>query len=242
MQTNISQYPCQKENKSNQCIKVILCILWVFVIASCQSKNQETKLSSNSVPTLQHSTPTPVQWHKVIQDGGFLSGEPCGPPCFWGVTPGITKIDQVYQILDARGLRPYCSKYDDGHGVRGIDCPIWLGFSFAEQTDVIDGVGFTPSITITLKDAINKYGSPSHVLALIGGLPDYPQRVNLSLYYDEIFTILHFLEIEGEVYPLEAASVVQAIDYSDRIAYEEFRNFPFQPWVGYGKYAGTIFP
>lgn len=242
MQTNISQYPCQKENKSNQCIKVILCILWVFVIASCQSKIQGTKLSSISVPTLQHSTLTPVQWHKVIQDGGFLSGEPCGPPCFWGVTPGVTTIDQVYQILDARGLRPYCSKYDNGYGARGIDCSFRLGFSFTEQTDDIDGVGFFPSVPITLEDVINKYGSPSHVLALIGGLPDYPQRVDLRLYYDDIFTVLDFLEIEGEVYPLEAGTVVQYIDYSDRTAYEEIRNLPFQPWVGYGKYAGKIFP
>ncbi len=234
--------PHREESRGIQNIEAILFVMLVLMMVSCQGRVPETKLTPTSVPALQQSTPTPVLWHKVIQDGGFLSGEPCGPPCFWGVTPGITKIDQVYQILDARGLRPYCSKYDNGYGARGIDCSFRLGFSFAGQTDVIDGVGFFPSVPITLEDVINKYGSPSHVLALIGGLPDYPQRVNLSLYYDEIFTILHFLEIEGQVYPLEAASVVQAIDYSDRTAYEEIRNIPFQPWVGYGKYAGKIFP
>ncbi|MBA3074003.1 MAG: hypothetical protein FP831_10430, partial [Anaerolineae bacterium] len=38
-----------------------------------------------------------------IDDGGLLSKNPCTPPCFWNITPGITTEESAINILETMG-------------------------------------------------------------------------------------------------------------------------------------------
>ena len=74
-----------------------------------------------------------------IGDGGFLSEEPCGPPCFWGIIPGETTEAEVAEILEQRGIYAACetwvSKFEEGS--KGIDCGSRVFISIEQGDDLV---------------------------------------------------------------------------------------------------------
>src|SRR5437762_11446844 len=82
-----------------------------------------------------------------INDGGLISGDPCGPPCFWKIIPGVTTEDEVTRIFQARDLLQRCENIRNERetGVRGIVCFNKVNISFRPGTNIVEGVGFEPS-------------------------------------------------------------------------------------------------
>ena len=77
-----------------------------------------------------------------IEDGGLISKNPCGAPCFLGVTPGITTKPQIIEILHERNLYDLC-KFDE--------------YVYAEEEMTIECTSFN----------IN-YGYRSNIVTLVG--------------------------------------------------------------------------
>ena len=90
-----------------------------------------------------------------IKDGGLLSGEPCGPPCFIGIIPGVTTEEQVYQIIKNQNLNALCEKDDKvaRGGERGITCSNIFIVTFANKSNLVNGLGYTILEIITARRA-----------------------------------------------------------------------------------------
>lgn len=171
-----------------------------------------------------------------IGDGGFVSNDPCGPPCLWGITPQVTKVDQVTEILKGKGMPPPCTTFENetNSGWRGFSCPVpGLDITVGQGTGLVEVIGFKPSTRITVGDAIAKYGEPDAVSIAGIGVPEHP-KVALLLYYTQIRTMLGLQPQEGGVYVVRDSTEIQAINYFDKQSYgNETKD---SKWNGYGSY------
>ena len=168
-----------------------------------------------------------------IEDGGFLSEEPCGPPCFWGIVPGKTTEEQAIEILQERGIFELCSAFDRERagGERGIECGSRVFISFELGSDIVRGLRFNPPSTITVQDVIEKYGEPESVE--VGGVGVHVLNYQMLLAYPKMFTLIRLSYQKEYPYLLTPLTSVREIVY-----YPEFGGeFSLREvWRGYGEY------
>jgi hypothetical protein len=73
---------------------VLLCL--ILVGSGCNAvKSQDTTAQPTLKPHQGLSPPQPT-----VIDRGLLHGEPCNPPCWEGITPGISSKEDVVHIFD----------------------------------------------------------------------------------------------------------------------------------------------
>lgn len=211
--------------------RVVVNVMILLGLTSCAPMTPVT--STSVIPV----TSTPVMSIIDVGDGGFLSGDPCGPPCFWGITPGETTEAEAIEILQERGAYGTCETWDresEGGG-RGINCGSRAFISFGQGDDVVDGVGFNPS-GITVQEIVAKYGEPDGIeVGALGmhGMTDY----QLIMAYPSMLTLIRlFIQEEGP-YVLEPSTSVENITYA-----VVFGELPYadpsywREWRGYGEY------
>lgn len=172
-----------------------------------------------------------------IGDGGFLSEDPCGPPCFWGIVPGETTEAEVIEILQERGVYATCetwvSKFEEGGG-RGIDCMSQVYISFEQGEDLVRSVYFEPSSSIIVQEVIAKYGEPDGVLVYPEGVPEHP-RISLYVVYSSILSRLELPIQEWPGYIVKPSTPVLSMLYAPE--YSDVQdNLFFEKWIGYGEY------
>lgn len=167
-----------------------------------------------------------------IGDGGFLSSEPCGPPCFWGIVPGVTLEAKAIKLLQSEGL---CGKYTtfDHSGGLEVFCSSGVEISLQRGTDTVQVVIFRPSQTITVGDVITSYGEPDNIS--IGVKHQYP-RAWMILDYDDLRVSLVTLEQEGSTFWVEASTKIERVNYYSTASYEYYRAATDLKWNGYGEY------
>jgi len=168
-----------------------------------------------------------------IGDGGFLSGEPCGPPCFWGIVPGQTKEAEVLEILQKRGILEACegfNKETEG-GSRGIKCGSQLVIGFNKGSDLVAGVGFSPS-DITVQEVIAKYGEPSGIYLGVIGVHMFHYQMIMA--YPRILALVRLSVQDKWPYILEPSTPVTNIAYD--VVFDENFSYNWEKWHGYGQY------
>jgi hypothetical protein len=171
-----------------------------------------------------------------IGDGGFLSGEPCGPPCLWGIVPGETTEAEVVEILEQRGIYAACetrvSKFVEGS--KGIDCGSRVFISFEQGDDRVQGVYFKPSSSITVQEVIAKYGAPDGVLVYPESVPEHP-RISVYLIYSSMLSRLELPTQEWPGYIVEPSTPILSVFYTAQPS--DIRDSLFlKRWIGYGEY------
>lgn len=203
---------------------ITICGILSILLSSCRSE-----------PVQMLST---VQASPTIKDGGVLSGDPCGAPCFWGIIPGVTTKDQVVVILESRKVFQDCEFYDNSQdsGESGINCNCGINIGFQKNMDIVAGLGFIPYQEITIGEIITKYGSPDAVLLTPQGTPDGPPRVSMILYFDKINTSMVLHEQDSNIYEALPTSQVTLIRYHEQSEYESSRKYFSDNWNGYGIY------
>ncbi len=168
-----------------------------------------------------------------IGDGGFLSETPCGPPCFWGITPGETTETEVMAILQDRGVIESCESFDkttEG-GFRGIKCGLQMFIMFERESHLVYMVGFSPA-RITVRDVIEKYGEPAGVEVGAVGIHNYDAQLIMS--YPDMFALVRLPIQDDYPYSLEPSTPVEDILYS--LVYGPEHPVLQDEWRGYGKY------
>ncbi|MBI1794755.1 MAG: hypothetical protein HYR70_11280 [Chloroflexi bacterium] len=183
--------------------------------------------------------PTLVRGNQV-KDGGLLTKKPCGPPCFFGITPVITDEEQATKTMEKMpDIFANCKSFDftSTGGKRGTNCTyVNIGYKNA----VVDLVSFTPSDGISVGQVIDLYGSPNSVSVGIVSLPDSPDRTTMTLFFDQIQTMIGMGEQSGPQFAVQPITSVVTVVYLSKNGYEESRNTPTnQKWNGYGVYTGT---
>ncbi|MBC7228084.1 MAG: hypothetical protein H5T61_12790 [Thermoflexales bacterium] len=181
---------------------------------------------------------TPATPMVDIGDGGFLSEEPCGPPCFWGIIPGQTTEAEVIKILQRRGMYATCEvrDFEPEGGERVISCGSRLIIGFERGSEVVNGIGFSPSLTIAAEEVITKYGEPE--LVEVGGLGVHVIDFQLTMAYPGMLTWVRLSLQDKLPYILEPSTRVRniayAVDFGDPCYYED--NPLWKEWHGYGEY------
>jgi hypothetical protein len=178
-----------------------------------------------------YSPTTELPGTNGIGDGGLISGEPCGPPCFLGVTPGINTAKDVIPSLELFGISSLCF-----HENVVIYCPtIPIFYHFTGEEKSICDITFNP-LNVTLQDVINKYGAPSgwEFSMPLDESGEPVGTVTLHIYYFDIKTMieLEYQESEIAVYLANPESSIFRVVYLAEV--EETYTYK---WHGYGQYS-----
>jgi hypothetical protein len=194
------------------------------------------------------------RFHSQIGDGGFLSGVPCGAPCFLGITVDQTTDDGVRAILQGKGISKQCSTNTAETGELGIVCTFpgggpngslgYIGFGFKTKGDFVNSIGFFPGVTITLQEVIAKYGPPKHIIIWDCCNVERPQS-NFALFYNNPYMKLELKPQDYLQCDLEPTNQIVSISYLNATEYDEsikvleedpdwWKNYGDQ-WKGYGK-------
>jgi hypothetical protein len=179
-----------------------------------------------------------------IDDGGFLSHNPCGPPCFFGITVGITSEMEADQILISnKNIFTNCEIRDNtsSGGGRGVNCDQNIGISYDNK--IVEGIGFSPSVNITIQQVIDLYNSPDLVNTFVVSLPDEAFKSRMILYYDQLQVVLGLAEQDGTQYTIDSADVISNIAYYSDDMYLTLRSLAESngvPWNGFDTYTSTL--
>lgn len=134
----------------------------------------------------------------------------CNLPCFWGISPGETKIDNTENVLRYLGFRIYDFSLESNVTSREVardlnwpDKKILIDVSFMSQNNIIQyiqsslvfnndsSLGSNFSLSQTYKDL----GKPSRVKVFVDKFPGGNiEKTNyyLWVYYDELGTLMRF--------------------------------------------------
>lgn len=185
---------------------------------------------------------TPQQADGVyIGDGGFLSGEPCGPPCFWSITPGASTEAQVLEVLQEREISERCQTFNDVSEFkrRGVSCAPGLIFDLDTDTGLVSMIGFSPSQVVSVGEAIAMYGDPDAVLVTATNRPEQAARVVMALYFDLLNTEVVLPGVESATYIVSSITQIDNIGYLSEKEYKESNSGMHEflsEWKGYGEY------
>jgi hypothetical protein len=185
-----------------------------------------------------------------IRDGGFLSGEPCGPPCFLGIIPGVTREEQAARQLSQMGLyeKCYATNNESEGGLRGTLC-YKAAITYFRGTDIVGAIGFRPPQHLTVEMTITEYGEPDAVSVASNWFSWEKQpTTSMALIYQDAGTsvIVDLGQQEGATFEIAPPTLIDWIDYSDNTfpsssEYESSAKY-LSPWHGYGTYRDVSTP
>jgi hypothetical protein len=126
----------------------------------------------------------------------ILTGQPCEPPCWYGITPGVTKRDEAKDLLQKN---PYVrsgtlKEYSESGSTT------WTGATSADgfnelyvSGNVARLLSLTTTFSLTLKQIVDRYGAPEKVLAFYAMFTeDMTRSFQANLYYSSRGLILSF--------------------------------------------------
>jgi hypothetical protein len=132
-------------------------------------------------------TPPPLKSDKYLNDTSLISGTPCAPPCFHGVTVGQTTYTDALSKVKAD------SSFKDVQEIQNQDkvpSAAWntaggeacCQMSADKDTGLINALIVKVAPNMTVKQVIDKYGPPDWVTSV-----DYtPQEVALGLIFRKV--------------------------------------------------------
>jgi hypothetical protein len=129
-------------------------------------------------------------------DASLLTGQPCGPPCWQGLTAGVSTGEEVERFLATSGLVDrnsiYRSSLSRGDQIVGTSIQ-WTSAANVQGAQAINSFdiegGMLCDMTIyldaevALEELFGRYGPPEKYLAALAGV--HFTSVRVSLFYPE---------------------------------------------------------
>ncbi len=204
-------------------------ILTVVAIFGCSAMIIGVAVMALTSPSLQVD----------IGDGGFLSGEPCGPPCFLGIRPGLTRSSDARSVLNAPPFSGSCVEASASINCREV---IQVGF----QGETVNMVSFKPTTQITAGDLLGRYGPPDRALAFVSSLmTGGPPTSKMRLFYDGISAMIDFPDQQGMEFTVGSETPISNIAYlsnNDYSSYQVQIAGRVSAWEGFKTYAAQVEP
>lgn len=186
------------------------------------------------------SPPPELRDQGLINDRSLVSGEPCGAPCWRGITPGVTSWSDTITMLedDTTIEDPTVQTAEDSPAVvagfkepGGVDSS---GQIFSDDGEVVSLVFIRLAPDMTLDEVIAVHGEPAYVI----GTPfsdDPPQAIVNLLYPEQQMIVYAFVagaagvidgtnEIVGLLYMREE-DMTLLMETSSLHAWEGFADF-----------------
>ncbi len=183
--------------------------------------------------------PTPeLRNENLLPDSSFLDGEPCGAPCWRGITPGETTWDDALTIIeDSEELVDLEVRASEETDVIGA---IWSPVDgdsccqmYSEDGEVVDIIILQTTPDDTMGEVVEQFGDPTY---LIGETLNDDQGVFTLFYPDDLMLIYAF--VAGEAGEISATSEVIGFAYfsESRMELLTLTN-DLHEWEGYQGYA-----
>jgi hypothetical protein len=174
----------------------------------------------------------------LLNDDSLLTGEPCEPPCWRGITPGETLWrDAEILIKDNAEFEEFQVQTDEATGARGaswkptggtICCQI-----IAEDGETVNLILLRTAPTHTLGELIEARGEPTYA---VGDAVSEDQAV-VNLIYPDVPMIV-FAFAAGETGSLSEASEIVGAFYMTQDRMDLFlQTINMHVWDGYADYA-----
>ena len=167
-----------------------------------------------------------------LADDSIVTREPCGPPCWQDIVPGVTTFSDALAILEASeylrlvdaASNPVVFAFNDGAPC----CQI-----FSQDGETVTSMLLQLAPQITIGDAIAVHGEPPFVV----GQPFSESEAMMTFYYPE-HNMLLYVVVPGLDGQLEETSPVVSVIYaSDTLFESAFATASFDFWKGYLKYS-----
>ncbi len=134
------------KNKLSNCIKLIFVIAIASILSSCRSQGVNLE------------TLDPNQY-----DLSWLTGKPCGAPCWYGLEPGVSSredsIAEVKRLPFIDGNSETLTKSKD-ESFQYKKTQGYSGMAMSFENDMLDGIYIFPNYPITFDQAVEKLGAP----------------------------------------------------------------------------------
>ncbi|MCY3834023.1 MAG: thioredoxin domain-containing protein [Chloroflexi bacterium] len=171
---------------------------------------------------------------RFLNDKSLISGDPCEPPCWRGIVPGATKLDEALEIAQSlEGIVVQQGEQDFQFGM--IDGPACCQVS-ADESQIVTAIILQFAPGITLGDAIDKHGEP----LFFRGQPYTEEEAILWFWYPALHTMIQVI-VPGLDGALQAESPLVAAYYLANIVMTEASQAEaFKPWRGYIAYAEYV--
>jgi hypothetical protein len=208
----------------NQLLSILL-LSSVLTLTACQYKPISVVFEKRTPPLVL----------KNLGDGGLLSGDPCGPPCFLKIQPGITTKQQVLEILKARTNLQDC--------VFTSDAKIEYSYLTCEPADItfdksgiVGSINFKVQKPVPIGDIIAKFGQPSNVYinTTKWDNKDNTLAVGAKLFYNDLRMSIYLADENAQTYSIAESSQVLSIAYFSKDMWGSM--LPGSIWTGYEKY------
>ncbi len=219
-----------------------------MILAGCGHQGDQAVAVSPTTTKAINIQPTNTQLILPlldVGDGGFLSKQPCGPPCFWGMTSDMTKEDVVLDFLQKKSILDTCEKWDTraSGGDRGIGCGSnTLVFTF-QDSNLVDMISFTPSEKFTIGDVIAAYGELDGIF-VVDEADKFGNIIWVAmdiLYYDMNATVGLPMQYSTSYIITEQTEVTNVM-YRGHLEYEKHQIYGAKPWKGFGEYPPSTLP
>ncbi|NOH10256.1 MAG: hypothetical protein HND51_01270 [Chloroflexi bacterium] len=201
-------------------LRIILYLCWLGVLVACATNANK-----------------PVRFG----DGGLISSEPCGPPCFWSITLGMVYEDAIVALDSVPGVDSSFCKEVSNNEIISFQCKgLMVSATNEDPThrEVIL-IRFEMQETVTVAEVLAKHGVPDY--ASIGSNldPHFPV-INMSLLYNE-YSAYFGLESQDALetdylYELHSETSVKSVQYLTDEVYSEAASLSGVEWIGYGLY------
>ena len=170
---------------------------------------------------------------------GILDGRPCAPPCWQGITPGMS-MDGEALVRRLRRMPGVKTVWENG------PCVMWLWYGregynsiCMDRNDVVESILLSVDFDLTVGEIIDEYGTPKAVNAVHGGIPEHPY-IALNLLYPACGMWVRAKVLPDYEPVLEPTTQVYEVLYlipSDSLEAwlgPEMSELHLQPWPGYG--------
>lgn len=169
----------------------------------------------------------------------ILGTESCTPPCWRGITPGVTTAEEAISLFqDWQSNNEGTWKRNTGtNDVISWDYMCWIEKFFPEtcmdidSNDVISEIDLTISFSfLRLRDIIKKYGSPDgYTMELCVDCSGY----GITIYYPENGLLFTFSG-SGKIKVTPTLRISRAIFFAPSKQKEVVDEIGYRPWTGYG--------
>jgi hypothetical protein len=121
-------------------------------------------------------------------DKSLLTGQPCAPPCWYGIVPGKTTGEEAWYLLrenpfvhqgslaratDRRGRTDFAWQSSKGSGPNRASL----------QDNVVQVLAIVPDFPLTLSEVVGRLGDPPRVLAVFTPFEIADRGYHIVLYY-----------------------------------------------------------
>jgi hypothetical protein len=227
--------------KAQSMLVFLICLsLTIGLLVGCKNdRYQASEMPTGILPANTLAQKTPTLALLEADDGGLLYGKPCGPPCFYNISPELTTEEEAEAILGRYyDIRSACLPWRNADS-HGLNCDsIWVGFDADHSVYSLDWI---PSRAINVGEIIELHGDPDGV-DIIGLSPNgantMTTTVVVKLYWNNIYTRIDLPEQEGMNYDLDPSTQIASVHYSGKAKWEIWSKMESQAWHGFGRYQG----